>query len=212
MTDDKSWPIDSKPTANVTWQKTTLDRQRRAKLLGQRPVVIWFTGLSGSGKSTIANELDILLHAEGRHTAILDGDNVRMGLNRDLGFTDADRVENMRRVAEVARLMLDAGLIVIVSFISPFRLERESARNLIDAEDFVEVFIDTPLQVCIDRDPKGLYGKAYRGEVKNFTGIDSAYEVPLAPEVHLKTVGASPAGNASEIMYYLKRCRWAERA
>ena len=146
---------------------------------------------SGSGKSTIANLLEKRLHAEGKHTYILDGDNVRHGLNRDLGFTEADRVENIRRVAEVAKLMVDAGLIVIVAFISPFRSEREMARNLFDAGEFIEIFVDAPLEECERRDVKGLYAKARRGELINFTGIDSAYEPPLAPEVHLRTMEMS---------------------
>src|SRR5204863_4538635 len=145
----------------------------------------WFTGLSGSGKSTIANLLEKRLAAEGRHTYLLDGDNVRHGLNRDLGFTEADRVENIRRVAEVAKLMVDAGLVVLVSFISPFRAERQMARELFDEGEFVEVFVDAPLEECERRDPKGLYAKARAGLVKNFTGIDSAYEPPDKPEVHL---------------------------
>jgi bifunctional enzyme CysN/CysC len=150
---------------------------------------LWFTGLSGSGKSTIANLLEKRLHAEGKHTYILDGDNVRHGLNRDLGFTEADRVENIRRVAEVAKLLVDAGLIVIVAFISPFRAERQLARSLFDPGEFIEVFVDTPLEECERRDVKGLYAKARRGELKNFTGIDSDYEPPETAEVHLKTMG-----------------------
>jgi bifunctional enzyme CysN/CysC len=151
----------------------------------QTPCCIWFTGLSGSGKSTIANLLEKRLHAEGRHTYLLDGDNVRHGLNRDLGFTEADRVENIRRIGEVARLMVDAGLIVLVSFISPFRSERQMARELFVDVEFMEVFVDTSLEECERRDPKGLYAKARRGELKNFTGIDSIYEPPQRAEVHL---------------------------
>src|SRR5690606_1774598 len=150
-----------------------------------------FTGLSGSGKSTLANLLEKKLHAAGRHTYILDGDNIRHGLNRDLGFTDADRVENIRRVAEVARLMADAGLIVLVSFISPFAAERRMARELMPEGEFVEVFVDTPFEECAKRDTKGLYARALKGEIKNFTGVDSPYEVPENPEIHLKTVGRS---------------------
>ena len=154
--------------------------------------MLWFTGLSGSGKSTIANLLEKKLHASGRHTYILDGDNVRHGLNRDLGFTDADRVENIRRVAEVARLMVDAGLMVIVSFISPFRAERRMAREMMGEGEFVEVFVDTPFEECAARDPKGLYARALGGEIKNFTGLDSPYERPENPEIHLRTLGKSP--------------------
>ena len=171
--------------SNIHWQALTVDRAARAASLAQTPRCIWFTGLSGSGKSTIANLLEKRLHAQGRHTYILDGDNLRHGLNRDLGFTQADRVENIRRVAEVAKLMVDAGLLVLVSFISPFRAERELARSLFAPAEFVEVFVDASLAECERRDPKGLYAKARRGELKNFTGIDSPYEAPLVPEVHL---------------------------
>ena len=171
--------------SNIHWQALTVDRAARAASLAQTPRCIWFTGLSGSGKSTIANLLEKRLHAQGRHTYILDGDNLRHGLNRDLGFTQADRVENIRRVAEVAKLMVDAGLLVLVSFISPFRAERELARSLFAPGEFVEVFVDASLAECERRDPKGLYAKARRGELKNFTGIDSPYEAPLVPEVHL---------------------------
>ncbi len=163
---------------NVHWQALDVDRDARAALKGQRPAVVWFTGLSGAGKSTIANLVEKRLHAMGRHTALLDGDNVRHGLNRDLGFTDADRVENIRRVAEVARLMTDAGLIVLVAFISPFRAERRLARELMAPGEFLEVYVDTPLEVAEQRDPKGLYRKAREGRIANFTGIDSPYEPP----------------------------------
>ncbi len=176
--------------SNIHWQALTVDRAARAASLAQTPRCIWFTGLSGSGKSTIANLLEKRLHAQGRHTYILDGDNLRHGLNRDLGFTQADRVENIRRVAEVAKLMVDAGLLVLVSFISPFRAEREMARSLFAPGEFVEVFVDASLAECEQRDPKGLYAKARRGELKNFTGIDSPYEVPLAPDVRLQTANA----------------------
>ena len=172
---------------NIHWHALEVDREARARLKNQTPRCIWFTGLSGSGKSTIANLLEKRLHAEGRHTFILDGDNVRHGLNRDLGFSEADRVENIRRIAEVARLMVDAGLIVLVSFISPFRSERRLARELFAKGEFLEVFVDTSLEECERRDPKGLYAKARRGELKNFTGIDSLYEPPDAAEVHLQS-------------------------
>jgi bifunctional enzyme CysN/CysC len=176
---------------NVHWQALSIDRGARASLKHQRPCCLWFTGLSGSGKSTLANLLERRLHAMGRHTYILDGDNVRHGLNRDLGFAEADRVENIRRVAEVAKLMVDAGLIVLVSFISPFRAERRLARELFSEGDFIEIFVDTPLAVCEERDPKGLYRKARKGLIKNFTGIDSDYEVPENPELRLKTAESS---------------------
>jgi bifunctional enzyme CysN/CysC len=162
--------------------------------------VLWFTGLSGSGKSTIANLLEKKLHAAGRHTYLLDGDNVRHGLNRDLGFTEADRVENIRRVGEVAKLMVDAGLIVLVSFISPFRAERRMAREMMAEGEFVEVFVDTPFEECARRDPKGLYAKALKGEIKNFTGVDSPYEEPENAEIHLRTTGRSPEELVDEIV------------
>jgi bifunctional enzyme CysN/CysC len=173
---------------NVHWQALDVDRKARAAAKHQKPCCLWFTGLSGSGKSTIANLLEKRLHSMGRHTYILDGDNVRHGLNRDLGFTVADRVENIRRVAEVAKLMVDAGLIVIVAFISPFRVERRMARELFAEGDFLEVYVDTPIEVCERRDPKGLYEKARSGLLKNFTGIDSAYEPPEHAELTLDTV------------------------
>ncbi|MGN2247467.1 sulfate adenylyltransferase subunit CysN [Frateuria sp. GZRR35] len=176
---------------NIHWQHTDVDRVARARIKGQMPACLWFTGLSGSGKSTIANVVEKRLHAMGYHTYMLDGDNVRHGLNRDLGFTDEDRVENIRRVAEVSKLMVDAGLIVMVSFISPFRSERGMARSLFENGEFREVFVDTPLEVCAQRDPKGLYAKAKAGQIRNFTGIDSPYERPENPEMHLDTMGAS---------------------
>lgn len=184
---------------NIHWQALEIDRKARALIKHQKPCCIWFTGLSGSGKSTIANLLEKRLHAEERHTYILDGDNVRHGLNRDLGFTEADRVENIRRIAEVARLMVDAGLIVLVSFISPFSSERRMARELFADGEFVEVFVDTSLEECERRDPKGLYAKARRGELKNFTGIDSAYEPPEHPEVRLES-GIKPEICVERIM------------
>ncbi|CAK7261964.1 MULTISPECIES: sulfate adenylyltransferase subunit CysN [unclassified Shinella] len=190
---------------NVHWQAMEVDRRARAALKHQKAAVVWFTGLSGSGKSTVANRLERLLHAEGRHTYMLDGDNVRHGLNKDLGFTAEDRVENIRRVAEVAKLMSDAGLIVLVSFISPFRSERQLARDLMVEGEFIEVFVDTPIEECARRDPKGLYKKAMRGELANFTGISSPYEAPENPEVHLQTVGADPDALAMRIHAVLER-------
>ncbi len=189
---------------NIHWQALDVDRAARSRQKGQRPCILWFTGLSGSGKSTVANAIEKLLMADGRHSYLLDGDNVRHGLNRDLGFTDQDRVENIRRVAEVARLMVDAGLITIVSFISPFRGEREMARHLVAEGEFIEIFVDTPLDVCEARDPKGLYAKARAGQLANFTGIDSAYEPPEAPEIHLDGAAAPPEVLAERVISYLR--------
>jgi len=189
---------------NIHWQALDVNRAARAELKGQKPCVLWFTGLSGAGKSTIANLVEKQLHALGRHTYLLDGDNVRHGLNRDLGFTDTDRVENIRRVAEVAKLMTDAGLIVMVSFISPFRSERRMARSLFDFGDFFEVHVDTPLAEAEKRDVKGLYAKARRGELKNFTGIDSPYEPPEKPEIYLDTTSSSPEESAARIVEQLR--------
>jgi bifunctional enzyme CysN/CysC len=190
-------------SANVHWQALDIDKTARAKLKGQKPAVLWFTGLSGSGKSTIANILERKLAALGRHTYLLDGDNVRHGLNKDLGFTDADRVENIRRVAEVARLMADAGLITLVSFISPFRSERRMARAMMAEGEFVEIFVDTPLEVAEQRDVKGLYAKARAGQIKNFTGIDSPYEVPETAEIRVNTAEASAEEAARRIYEFL---------
>jgi bifunctional enzyme CysN/CysC len=189
---------------NIHWQALDVNKAARSALKGQRACVLWFTGLSGAGKSTVANLVEKRLHSMGRHTYTLDGDNVRHGLNKDLGFTDADRVENIRRVAEVAKLMVDAGLIVLVSFISPFRSERRLARELLQPGEFFEVFVDTPLEEAERRDPKGLYKKARRGELRNFTGIDSPYEPPENPEIHLRTALYSPEAAAEEIMNRLR--------
>jgi len=189
---------------NIHMQHLDVDKSARAASKHQRPCVLWFTGLSGAGKSTIANLVEKKLHAMGQHTYLLDGDNVRHGLNKDLGFTDADRVENIRRVAEVSRLMVDAGLIVLSAFISPFRSERAMARRMVDVNEFIEVFVDTPLAVAEERDPKGLYKKARRGELKNFTGIDSAYEVPEAPELVLDTTRYTPDEAAEQVIQLLQ--------
>jgi bifunctional enzyme CysN/CysC len=189
---------------NVHWQALEVTKAARAVLKHQKACCLWFTGLSGSGKSTIANLLERRLHADAKHTYILDGDNVRHGLNRDLGFTEADRVENIRRVGEVAKLLVDAGLVVIVAFISPFRAERQLARSLFDNGEFLEIFVDTPLEECERRDVKGLYAKARRGELKNFTGIDSEYEPPESPEIHLRTLGTTPESCVDQIVHLLR--------
>ena len=184
---------------NIPWQHLDVDKASRARIKHQAPRCLWFTGLSGAGKSTVANLVEKRLLALGRHTYLLDGDNVRHGLNKDLGFTDEDRVENIRRVAEVAKLMVDAGLVVLVSFISPFRAERRMARDLFAEGEFLEVFVDTPLDVAEKRDAKGLYAKARAGQLRNFTGIDSPYEVPEHPDVVLDTVAESPEALAARL-------------
>ena len=189
---------------NIHWQALEVDQAARAQSLGQTPAALWFTGLSGSGKSTVASLLEKKLHVRGRHTYTLDGDNVRHGLNRDLGFTDVDRVENIRRVGEVARLFVDAGLLTLVSFISPFRSERAMARELFPDGRFIEVFVDTPIEECRRRDPKGLYRKADAGELRNFTGVDSPYEAPENPEIHIRTMGRDPEEIVDEIIVYLE--------
>ena len=190
--------------SNIHLQPMTVTQAQRSALKGHQPAVIWFTGLSGSGKSTIANLVEARLAALSCHTYALDGDNVRHGLNRDLGFTDADRVENIRRIGEIAKLMADAGLIVTCSFISPFRSEREMARQLVGAERFIEVFVDTPIEICQARDPKGLYAKAASGELTNFTGIDSPYEAPEEPQLHITTSTMSEADAAEAIINWLR--------
>jgi bifunctional enzyme CysN/CysC len=192
-------------STNVQWQALDIDKGARAALKGQHPCVLWFTGLSGAGKSTVANLVEKKLHALGHHTYLLDGDNVRHGLSRDLGFSAVDRVENIRRVAEVARLMVDAGLIVLVSFISPFREERQMARGLVNEGEFFEIFVDAPLSLAESRDPKGLYKKARRGELKNFTGIDSPYEPPEHPELHIETARLAPDDAAEAVLETLRR-------
>jgi bifunctional enzyme CysN/CysC len=188
---------------NVHWQATDITREKRAALMRQKPAVLWFTGLSGAGKSTIANLVEKKLTRMNRHTFLLDGDNIRHGLNKDLGFTDADRVENIRRVGEVAKLMTDAGLIVITAFISPFRAEREMVRQMLPDGDFIEVFIDTPLAEAERRDVKGLYAKARAGQLKNFTGIDSPYEAPEDAELRINTTQLTPEQAAERIVDYL---------
>ncbi len=191
--------------SNIHHQHLVVSKAERAQLMNHRPAVLWFTGLSGAGKSTIANLVEAVLHERGVHTLLLDGDNVRHGLNRDLGFTETDRVENIRRIGEVAKLMTDAGLIVLCSFISPFKAERRMVRELVEEGEFLEVFVDTPIDECIARDPKGLYRRALAGEIKNFTGVDQAYEVPERPELHLLAGSGDPGVLAEDIIAELMR-------
>ncbi len=188
---------------DIYWQAPSLNKGARALLKAQHPVCIWLTGLPSAGKTTLANELEVQLHGMGKHTYVLDGDNVRHGLNSDLGFTDDDRAENIRRVAHVAHLMVDAGLVVVVAFISPFRAERAYARSLFGPGEFYEVFVDTPLSECMRRDPKGLYAKALQGQLKNFTGLDGPYEAPELPEVHVMAGSTTPPEGAALILQKL---------
>ncbi|CAE6905262.1 adenylyl-sulfate kinase [Vibrio sp. B1FLJ16] len=189
---------------DVVWHNTTVTHEERITLKQQKPVVLWFTGLSGSGKSTVANAVESKLLSLRKHSYLLDGDNVRHGLNKDLGFSDADRVENIRRVGEVAKLFVDSGAIVLTAFISPFISDREQARALMDKGQFLEVFIDTPLSVCEQRDPKNLYKKARAGQIKNFTGIDSAYEAPVCADIHVQTENKSVEECAEVVVNQLK--------
>jgi bifunctional enzyme CysN/CysC len=191
--------------AEVHWHRLDVGKAARAELNGQQPAVLWFTGLSGAGKSTIANLVEKYLHAQGRHTMSLDGDNVRHGLNRDLGFSEADRVENIRRIAEVSKLFVEAGLIVLVSFISPYRAERMLARDCVEEGEFLEIFVDTPVDECRRRDPKGLYARADAGQIRNFTGVDAPYEAPLDPDIRLQTLDASPEALAEQVVEQLRR-------
>jgi len=190
-------------TENTVWHEQQISKQQRASLKRQKPALLWYTGLSGSGKSTVANAVDALLFKLGCHSYLLDGDNVRHGLNGDLGFSDEARIENIRRISEVAKLFLDAGLIVSTAFISPFASDRAQAKAKLEQDEFIEVFIDTPISVCEQRDPKGLYKKARAGEIKDFTGIDSTYDVPTAPQIHVKTAEQSIEQCAEQIVGYL---------
>jgi adenylylsulfate kinase len=191
-------------TTNIVWHESTVNKEHRAKNLKQKPSVIWLTGLSGSGKSTIANLLEKRLYEANHATYLLDGDNVRHGLCGDLGFDDKARVENIRRISEVSRLFVDAGVIVLTAFISPFKADRDYCRSLLQKGEFVEVFVDTPIEVCEKRDPKGLYQKARSGDIKHFTGIDSAYEAPETPEVHLHYQDESPEQTAQRLYQALQ--------
>ena len=190
-------------TENTVWHDQHVSKEQRACLKSQKPCLLWYTGLSGSGKSTVANAVDALLYKLGCHSYLLDGDNVRHGLNGDLGFSDDERVENIRRISEVSKLFLDAGLIVSTAFISPFIQDRASARSKLAQDEFIEVYIDTPIAICEQRDPKGLYKKARAGEIKDFTGIDSSYDVPENPEIHVKTDEKSVQACAEQIVSYL---------
>ena len=188
---------------NIVWHNQTVSKQQKQKHKGHKPALLWYTGLSGSGKSTIANAVEAKLFELGCHTYLLDGDNVRMGLNKGLTFSDEDRIENIRRISEVAKLFVDAGLIVSTAFISPFKADRAQAREIIAEGEFLEVFIDTPIEVCESRDPKGLYKKARAGEIPNFTGISSAFDEPESPELHIKTAENSIEQCAEQIVQYL---------
>lgn len=190
---------------NLVWHKHGLSQEQREKMKGQKACVLWFTGLSGSGKSTIANIVEAKLQKMNKHTYLLDGDNVRLGLNSDLGFSDKDRVENIRRVGEVSKLFVDAGVIVLSAFISPFMTDRKLVRDLVPEGKFIEIFIDTPLSICEKRDPKGLYKKARDGEIENFTGISSPYEEPVNPELHICTDVSNAEDSADEIIAYLQQ-------
>ena len=186
---------------NLTWHDTKITKEQRSKLKNQKPCVLWLTGLSGSGKSTLANALEQRLFTMGYHTYLLDGDNVRHGLNKDLGFDENSRIENIRRIGEVCKLFVDSGLIVLCAFISPFCKERQIIRELLDKGEYIEIFVDTPIEICEKRDPKGLYKKARNGEIKNFTGIDSPYEAPKNPEIHIKSENLEE--NIETILKYL---------
>ena len=191
-------------SSNVVWHVESVTRCQREELLGQKGACLWFTGLSGSGKSTVANALCSKLHSLGRHTVVLDGDNIRHGLCGDLGFSDEDRIENIRRISEVAKLFAESGSLVLTAFISPFQRDREQARQRLAGGDFLEIFVDCPLEICMQRDPKGLYAKAKKGEIKNFTGIDAPYESPLHPEIHLQNAHRPIPEMVDEILFELR--------
>jgi len=190
-------------TENTVWHEQNIDKNLRAAQKKQRPCLLWYTGLSGSGKSTVANAVDAMLYEQNCHSYLLDGDNVRHGLNGDLGFSDVDRIENIRRISEVAKLFIDSGTVVSTAFISPFAADRAMAKNMLESGEFIEVYIDTPIEVCEQRDPKGLYKKARAGEIKDFTGIDSTYDVPEQPTIHVKTAEKSIEQCAKQIVDFL---------
>ncbi|KPZ72957.1 MULTISPECIES: adenylyl-sulfate kinase [unclassified Shewanella] len=204
----QSIDVSAEKSTDVVWHLASVSHDERSKLNGHSAAVLWFTGLSGSGKSTVANAVDKMLYDLGCKTYVLDGDNVRHGLNGDLGFSDADRVENIRRIGEVSKLFVDAGLIVSTAFISPFLQDREMVRSQLNQGQFIEVFIDTPIAICDQRDPKGLYKKARAGEIKHFTGIDSDYDAPLTPEVHVKTAENDIEVCAKQVINYLIEHRY----
>jgi len=189
---------------NIVWHEQTVSKEGRAKLKNQKAAILWFTGLSGSGKSTVANALELKLHELGAHTYLLDGDNIRHGLNKNLGFSPEDRVENIRRIGEVSKLFVDAGVIVLTAFISPYKEDRDTIRAIVEEGEFIEVFVDTPLEVCEQRDPKGLYKKARAGDIPNFTGISAPYESPDSPEITLKTAETSIEKMVEDVIAELK--------
>lgn len=190
---------------NIVWHDHQVGKSERARTKGQKPCILWFTGLSGSGKSTLANAVESRLFELGKHTYLLDGDNIRLGLSKGLSFSNEDRIENIRRIGEVSKLFVDAGMIVLTAFISPFQKERDAVRVLVNEGEFIEVFVDTPLEVCESRDPKGLYQKARKGEIPNFTGISSPYEAPLHPEIHLYTNTQNIESSVNDIIHYLQK-------
>ncbi len=204
MKNNSSSNIQNSSSSDIVWHDHHVSKQDRARLKNQKPCILWFTGLSGSGKSTIANAVETKLSELNKHTYLLDGDNIRMGLNKGLGFSDEDRVENIRRIGEVSKLFVDSGTIVLSAFISPFQKDRDLVRDLVEKDEFIEVFVDTPLEVCESRDPKGLYKKARSGEIKYFTGIDSPYEAPKNPEIHLLNDKLDLNKNVDIIIDYLK--------
>ncbi len=193
---------------NIVWHDHHVSKEERSSIKEQKPCILWFTGLSGSGKSTIANAVEVRLNELQKHTYLLDGDNIRMGLNIGLDFSDEDRIENIRRIGEVSKLFVDAGIIVLTAFISPFQKERDTVRSLVQEDEFIEVFIDTPLEVCESRDPKGLYKKARKGEIPNFTGISSPYEAPKKPEIHIGNNNINIEKCANLIIMYLKEKKY----